>query len=51
MGLKERSTTESEDMEEIMGEPVWKVEDSDLGMMDLFSNIIRTELIFESKRM
>ena len=29
---------ESEDMEEIMGEPVWKVEDRDLGMMDLEKN-------------
>ena len=35
LGLKERSTTESDDMEEIIGEPVWKVEDRDLGMMDL----------------
>ena len=26
---------ESEDWEEIMGDPVWKVEDRDLGMMDL----------------
>ena len=35
LGLKERSTTESDDMEEIIGDPVWKVEDRDLGMMDL----------------
>ena len=26
---------ESDDMEEIIGDPVWKVEDRDLGMMDL----------------
>ena len=26
---------ESEDMEEIIGEPVWKVEDKDRGMIDL----------------
>ena len=36
LGLKERSTTESEDIDEIMGEPVWKVEERDLGMMDLW---------------
>ena len=46
LGLKERSTIESEDMEDIIGDPVWKVEDSDLGMMDLEQdmNLAMTEV-------
>ena len=35
MGLKDKSTTLSEDIEEMSGEPVWKVDDSDRGIMDL----------------
>ena len=31
----DRSTTESEDIEEIMGDPVWEVEERDLGMIGL----------------
>ena len=31
---------ESDDMEDIRGEPVWKVEDRDRGMMDLHRNIV-----------
>ena len=29
---------ESEDIEEIMGDPVWNVEDRDRGIMDLWNN-------------
>ena len=35
LGLKDKSTTLSEDIEEMSGEPVWKVDDSDRGIMDL----------------
>ena len=40
-GLKLRSTMESEDMDEIIGEPVWNVEDRDRGMIDLKVNKLR----------
>ena len=33
---------ESEDIEEIMGDPVWNVEDRDRGIMDLWNNKLHT---------
>ena len=42
---------ESEDMEDIIGEPVWNVEDKDRGMIDLkLCGNIKTYSVFESIR-
>ena len=47
LGLKDKSTTLSDDMEEMRGEPVWNVEDRERGIMDL--ELIRLETISHSQ--